>query len=125
MDRHGRAECGSEALRSLVSREGASVPDLFWREMRNVLLKTERRGRGLRGAAEGGLLILTRLPLTVMANRTDAIILDLARTQNLTPYDAAYLDLALSIGLPLATADKALVMAARACGVALLGPLAP
>jgi predicted nucleic acid-binding protein len=39
----------------------------------------------------------------------------------LTIYDAAYLELALREGLPLATLDEALVAAARAEGVPLVG----
>ena len=37
----------------------------------------------------------------------------------LSGYDAAYLELALRTGLPLATRDAALVRAAKAAGVAL------
>jgi predicted nucleic acid-binding protein len=45
----------------------------------------------------------------------------LARERNLTIYDAAYLELALREGLPLATLDRALEKAAVAEGVALFG----
>ena len=44
----------------------------------------------------------------------------LARAESLTAYDAAYLELAMRKGLPLATKDQALVQAARNCGVASL-----
>ncbi len=46
-------------------------------------------------------------------------ILDLAREQGLTAYDAAYLHLAMRRGLPLATQDDALRDAAQRVGVAL------
>ena len=46
-------------------------------------------------------------------------ILSLAQGQALSAYDAAYLDLAIHDGLPLATRDKALRRAARALGVPL------
>ena len=58
-------------------------------------------------------------------NRGDGVVLDLARTYQLTPYDAAYHDLAIGSGLALATADKALAAAARASNVTLLVHLAP
>ena len=46
--------------------------------------------------------------------------LDLARTHNLTAYDAAYLDLARSRGLGLATVDQRLAAACRTVGVPLI-----
>ena len=115
----------ADVLLEGVKIGGARVPDLFWHEMRNLLLKIERRGRSPRGAAEIALSTLRRLPIAVLPNRGDAIILDLARTYQLTPYDAAYLDLAIDTGLPLATADRHLAAASRPSGVTLLGPLAP
>jgi predicted nucleic acid-binding protein len=45
--------------------------------------------------------------------------LDLAMQYGLSTYDAAYLELALRRGVPLATLDSALIAAARTCGVAL------
>jgi len=46
-------------------------------------------------------------------------ILRLAREHGLSSYDAAYLELALRIGAPLATLDAGLARAARAAGVEL------
>ena len=114
----------AETLLRRVKANGAKVPDLFWHEKRNVLLKIERRGRSQQGAAEIALIALRRLPIVVLMNRSDALILDLARTYRLTPYDASYLDLALGSELPLATADRQLAEAAHRAGVAVLGPFA-
>ena len=47
--------------------------------------------------------------------------MQLARRHRLTVYDAAYLELALRKGYPLATLDAALSIAARAEGVPLIG----
>jgi len=47
-------------------------------------------------------------------------ILPLARTYKLSAYDAAYLELAIREGLPLATLDDDLRRAASAAGVALV-----
>jgi predicted nucleic acid-binding protein len=44
-------------------------------------------------------------------------ILQLAREHRLTEYDAAYLDLAMREGLPLATLDNDLLAAARRVGL--------
>jgi len=47
-------------------------------------------------------------------------ILPVARQQSLSGYDAAYLELALRQGLPLATLDEQLRRAAKITGVVLL-----
>jgi predicted nucleic acid-binding protein len=49
-----------------------------------------------------------------------SVITDLARSERLTAYDAAYLELALRLGLPLATLDRDLAVAARRRGVTVL-----
>ena len=49
-------------------------------------------------------------------------ILGLARSHKLTAYDAAYLELAMRLGLPLAARDDALEKAAQAVGVTLFTP---
>ena len=43
--------------------------------------------------------------------------LKLAAAHHLTPYDAAYLELALHLGLPLASQDQRLIAAAERAGV--------
>jgi predicted nucleic acid-binding protein len=47
--------------------------------------------------------------------------MSLAREHRLTAHDAAYLELAMRLRLPLATGDRGLRAAARRAGVALLG----
>ncbi len=47
-------------------------------------------------------------------------ILDLARRERLSGYDAAYLELAMRLGIPLATKDDALIQAATRVGVPVL-----
>lgn len=47
-----------------------------------------------------------------------AAVMDLARAYELSAYDAAYLELALRLGLPLATLDVRLRSAAERAGVA-------
>ncbi|NOY65323.1 MAG: type II toxin-antitoxin system VapC family toxin [Nitrospirae bacterium] len=44
-------------------------------------------------------------------------ILELARKERLSSYDASYLALAMRHGLPLATKDKELRKSAKRCGV--------
>jgi len=47
-------------------------------------------------------------------------LLDLARSERLSTYDASYLELAMRRGMPLATKDDDLANAARRVGVTLL-----
>jgi predicted nucleic acid-binding protein len=61
------------------------------------------------------------LPISVEPIRVDrafAPVLLLARNEQLTEYDAAYIELALRDGLPLATLDERLRKAARRAGIA-------
>ncbi len=51
----------------------------------------------------------------------DDALMSIARSRNLTVYDAAYLELAKREALPLATLDRDLERAAIAEGVALFG----
>jgi predicted nucleic acid-binding protein len=47
-------------------------------------------------------------------------VLDLARAERLTAYDAAYLELAMQLGIPLASKDADLCGAAERLGVSVL-----
>ncbi|MDQ3964910.1 MAG: type II toxin-antitoxin system VapC family toxin [Actinomycetota bacterium] len=63
------------------------------------------------------------LPITVESmplRRAFGSVLDVGRTHRLTSYDAAYLELAMRRGLPLATLDERLATAARQAGVVLV-----
>lgn len=99
----------------------ACVPGLWWFEMRNIFLSNERRGRIDSGMTGRALGLLGRLPIRVDHQADDAALMALARRHRLTAYDAAYLELAVREGLPLATLDEALAGAARAEGVAVIG----
>jgi predicted nucleic acid-binding protein len=100
----------------------AWVPDLWPHEVANALVMAERRKRI--SAAQRSLFIeeLLKLPIEVASNPPRAILdtqAALAHRYTLTAYDAAYLDLALRKGLPLATQDKPLSEAAAKAGVKL------
>jgi predicted nucleic acid-binding protein len=67
--------------------------------------------------------LLCELPIVVDeldAETALGAVLDLARTHGLTAYDAAYLELAMREGLPLATQDDALRSAAEQAGASLM-----
>jgi predicted nucleic acid-binding protein len=100
----------------------AVVPTIWPLEVANALLMGERRKRSTVAQATKWTGYLSSLPITVDSEtsvRAWGDVLTLARAQNLTAYDAAYLELALRRGLPLATLDDKLKAAAAAVGVAM------
>jgi predicted nucleic acid-binding protein len=103
-----------------VGVEDAVVPAVWWFEVRNLLIANERRGR-IDPAGTGMFLAhLARLPIAVDRAPDSGMVMTLARQHGLTVYDAAYLEVALRLVLPLATLDRALAAAAPAAGVELL-----
>ena len=85
----------------------------------------ERRKRSTQAQATKWLRLLSALPIAVDAKTPGAAfneVLSLARSHGLTAYDAAYLELAIRLGLPLATLDDALKRAAQTVGVPLYAP---
>ncbi len=114
----------ADKLLDRVKESRGHVPSLFWHEMRNTLLLVERRGRSAPGTAEVAIGRLRRLPIRVMENSEDHEVLVLAPRYGLTAYDASYLDVAIGLKLPLATADRRLAAAATSAGIAVLGPYA-
>lgn len=110
-----------EAAFDALSRVGSRAPAVFYYEIRNVLLVSERRRRITEAMSAEFLRRLALLPVRLEPPGDDANIMTLARARKLTVYDAAYLELAIREGLPLATLDRALEKAAVAEGVALFG----
>lgn len=103
----------------------AVVPAIWPLEVANVLLVGERRKRCASSDTAYRLTVLAAFPIAVEEiNRTNVWneVLNLARAQGLSVYDAAYLELALRRSLPLATLDKKLKDAALAVGVAIYNP---
>lgn len=110
-------------MRDRLDQDIAVVPAIWALEVGNALLMAERRKRISRAESLRFVELLRALPIDVDA--TPALggldsLLSLARQAGVSVYDAGYLDLAASHGLPLATLDKALERAARQIGVALL-----
>lgn len=117
----GYADSVLTALETLT----AEVPAIWPLEVANVLLVAERKKRLGKADSIRFLELLRELPLEVIQEvpqRMTGEIMALAREQQLSSYDASYLDLAMCKGLPLATLDAALIKAAEKCGVALFKP---
>ncbi|HEX8262297.1 MAG TPA: type II toxin-antitoxin system VapC family toxin [Allosphingosinicella sp.] len=104
-------------------REGVAVPQHFFLEIANGLLRGERR---LRTAPEGTDTFLARLAdlkATIDPTAPElvvSVLVPLSRDHRLSIYDAAYLELAGRLGLDLATCDSSLAEAARRVGIALI-----
>jgi predicted nucleic acid-binding protein len=99
-----------------VARSGLDAPWLFWAELRNILIVSERRGRLPAGAAERLLGAADGLRIRLHADQSEAAVLRLARSHGLSVYDALYLELGLRLGAALMTLDGRLAAAARAEG---------
>jgi len=117
----------SEGARSVLRRviaEDANVPSIWQLEVANVLRTSVRRGHCAEAYASRCLIRLSRLRIMV-DSETDSqawgVTRDLSRTHNLTVYDAAYLELAVRLQIPIASLDRALVNAARASGIEAIG----
>jgi predicted nucleic acid-binding protein len=112
------------ALLDQVADAGAFAPALWPLEVLNGLLMAERRRR-LDAAQRHALMGLLRdLPITLdheMAPQAWGVTVRLAENDHLTLYDAAYLELAQRLNLPLATLDAELRAAATALGISLRG----
>ena len=105
----------TDALLVQLRDGGAFVPNLWHLELGNVLIQAERRGRITSSQISTRLELITNLPIVTDAEtdgRAFREIVTLACNHLLTTYDAAYLELAIRRGVPLATQDKALVRAA-------------
>lgn len=114
-----RSEDALRVLESLRSSEAVTA-SLWPLEVANGLLTAQRRGRLEPARATRLGRMLLSLPIVVdpvARGRAFAATTALARAHGLTSYDAAYLELAVRLGLPLATLDGPLADAARAEGV--------
>jgi predicted nucleic acid-binding protein len=100
--------------------DAALVPSLWWFELRNTLIVSERRGRLTETDTALFLREIARLPITVDRSPGEVEVLMLARRHRLTVYDASYLELAQREGVPLATLDGDLRGAAKATRISLL-----
>lgn len=116
-ERSAYVERIEDALRDAT----AVVPALWPYEVANVLVMAERRRRISPAERDELLAILGSLGIVIEATPTvlPRALIALAQRHKLTAYDAAYLELALSAGLPLATTDSDLARAAKAARVPL------
>ncbi|MBW1982232.1 MAG: type II toxin-antitoxin system VapC family toxin [Deltaproteobacteria bacterium] len=113
----------SDVVLDQLSKTEALVPSIWPLEVVNVLLVAERRKRINKAQAMRLVELLQSLPVAIdvsTAERATGSIHLLAREHKLSSYDAAYLELAMREGLPLATRDDQLARVAKRCGVEIL-----
>lgn len=111
------------ALKALKDSQ-AIVPSLFALEVANVIAKVESKGIVTEADSQRFITLLGRLNIVIdQATAVHALgdTLNLSRRYKLSAYDAAYLEMALRTGLPLATLDTNLAKAAKTAGVAIFG----
>jgi predicted nucleic acid-binding protein len=119
------ANAYANAVAARVTKTPPMVPVLWPLEVANAVLMGERRKRSTEGQAARWLGHLRLLPIAVdtqAATHAWDKILHLARSNNLSVYDAAYLELALRLDWPLASLDDELMAAAKVVGVAIFSP---
>jgi predicted nucleic acid-binding protein len=110
----------AEHAMDLLQLEGAIVPAVWWFEIRNVLLISERRKRLQVEDLHAFLEDLKELPIRTDQEADERAIFRFARKYQLSFYDAAYMEVASRFNIPLATLDKGLRSAAESAGVPLL-----
>jgi predicted nucleic acid-binding protein len=106
----------AQHVAGMFKRGDTAVTPSFWpHEVLNALLVGEKRKRISKELVRSFLDDLATLPI-VLEQFPAGVVFDriqqISREHGLTAYDAAYLDLALDGGLPIATLDEDLM---RAC----------
>ena len=108
----------TEAALQATATQEVWVPAIWLLEVGSLLLSAQRRKRIT--AAKRSELAAAAAALRIKVDREPVAITaldELAAHHGLSAYDAAYLELALRRGLPLATQDKALSGAMAKAGV--------
>jgi predicted nucleic acid-binding protein len=99
----------ADALLERLENEVAYVPDLFWHEIRHLMIKAVRRKRATNEAALRHLKDVRELGLRDCGGGIDHMVFQLANAHGLSTYDSCYLSLALEMGCALYTLDKKLL----------------
>lgn len=111
-----------QSVFSSFETAAAIVPGIWPLEVANVLVVCERRNRLTAADVATFINMLKKYPIDVdegAMRNAFGDILSLARAHRLTAYDAAYLELALRTGCPLASLDADLNASAAALGIAM------
>jgi predicted nucleic acid-binding protein len=113
----------ADAILHRLTKATAYVPSIWPLEVVNVLLVAERKKRLSEADSTRFITLLTQLPIIVdVDHRAKSMkeLLIFARANNLSSYDASYLDLAMKSGFPIATLDNQLIHAAKKIDIQIL-----
>ncbi len=113
----------ADRVLELLDADTAITSSIWPLEIANAILMSERRGRLSAADTARFTELVSGLPITVERTallRALGAVMEVGRTHSLTSYDAAYLELAMRRGLPLATLDNRLADAARQANVTLI-----
>ena len=101
-----------------IQRTFAEAPVLWHFEVASALRKASRESRISDGQVSSFLALIGRLDIRTHHDPPSMDrLLSLAKLYNITTYDAAYIELALRLGLPLATLDNDMAKAAYQAGI--------
>lgn len=117
---HDEEHPGAAQLLEECYRSPMHIPQHWALEVSNGLVMAMKRGRITESEIYEALALLTVfdfIPDAFTASAAKSTALALAIRHKLTLYDAAYLELALRLGHPLATLDQKLAKAAEEEGV--------
>jgi predicted nucleic acid-binding protein len=112
-----------DAILESLSEAVAVVPVIWPLEVVNVLLVAERHLRLHESDSVRFISLLSQLPILVERAWPERMMKDwlaLSRANDLSSYDAAYLELAMRLGLPIATLNKKIRATAKRVDVPLL-----
>ena len=107
-----------------MKQDSALVPATWELEVANVIAKAEAKALVTEARSGAFLEMLEGVDIEVDAATFAHALSDtlqLARRYKLSAYDASYLELALRLGIPLATLDEDLQKAAKKAGVKKFG----
>lgn len=106
---HTGSSAAVEILRDAwMARSEILAPDLILAEVANSLLRYSRRGEISTADAREALDDLQRAVSVVPLAMLFPAAFDIAVDRDLTPYDAAYVELSEALDVPLITADRKL-----------------
>jgi predicted nucleic acid-binding protein len=111
----------SESVLSYLKEHQAFVPPLWHLEITNVVLGAERNQRLSHSQCMAFLEFLGNLNIvTGDSISSKPSLFTFALHHKLSAYDSTYLELAIKLGLPLASLDKKICGAAEVAGIKLL-----
>lgn len=111
----------AEVSGAILLKAEVCAPPHWLIEIANLVVKAERGERltAVEAVTAWQRAVVIIGAADVASSTPSTVIFDLARAHRLTAQDAAYLELALRLDLPLLTGDKRLARACASLGVAL------